>query len=182
MSNGLRAVSSHYDTRTMAHGHKVTGVCITIISVRETDAGIIITDGWDDTWGLSLNTCVTLWGGVTHCDKVFVMCVTCVMLVMFVPPCEPLITARVSWLERARVTTSESPGKYWTNASIMPQYRDITIITGEISSKEAMRTLDVRPRTADDANRAGWVMPRCCVQNTAINIPIMPWRARDTGP
>ena len=64
-----------------------SGVCITIISVRETDAGII-NDGWgDDTWGLSLNTCVTMRLCVTLCHKVFVMfvmCVTCVMLVMFV--------------------------------------------------------------------------------------------------
>ena len=41
----LAGVSSHYDTSTMAHGHKVTGVCITIICVRETDAGIISDGG-----------------------------------------------------------------------------------------------------------------------------------------
>ena len=134
VSNELRAVSGHYDTLTMGHGHKVTGVCITIIRVRETDAGIIRWAG-ADTW--SLNTWVTLQPCVTFCYKVFVMCfmfVTCVTLVMFGASCEPLITAHVSGPERARVTISESPSKYWTRAEL-----NIASIPGHHDHNQVLR-------------------------------------------
>ena len=107
-----------------------SGVCITIISVRETDAGII-NDGWGMTHGGYLSTHVWQWGlCVTLCHKVFVMCVTCVMLVMFV-------AAMWATNHCSCVLCRESLGHdipvtgqiVETNTSIMPQYQAITITT-----------------------------------------------------